>query len=1301
MAPPSTQASAQTNPHTNGTNNNHHHQHHHDDRSPPLNRLELYNFKSYKGRVILGPFHSFTAVIGPNGAGKSNLMDAISFVLGVRSSSLRSSALKDLIYRSGGSRKGKERGEVDDEDGEEEEEEEGEEGGAGEDDEGRVDGERKAWVQAVYIDTKGKEWKFKRTIARSGISEYHLNGKKVKYDQYNDTLESFNILVKAKNFLVFQGDVEQVASQSPKDLAVLIDRISGSGDYKEAYEAAAKDLERATETSVAQHARRKGVNGEIKQYKEMKKEAERWKSLMQKKDDAVVHHLLWKLFHIAEGIKTNTSEIDEKNARLSTLRADHAEFEEQQKLAKKDHSKAQKEFSKQEKQVLRASKELEERRPELVAIEARIAHARKKLIAAETNAEKVQVDLRAGEVKLASLEEDLQLVQSAADRAAQEQAQQARARGIDLSQADIDDYHRLKNQAAVLAVAEREALVGVQRDLKGRNANLVVQRDSVEVAQRKRDKLETEQEGLNAKKAAIDAKVKEAQANLNRANNDLEELRARKRQTTQTETELNEKLLDALNKLQQAGAEKQESERDAKFKETLSALKRTFPGIKGRVIDLCKPTQNKYSLAVTTILGRNIDSIVVDSERTAIQCIEYMRVQRAGQATFIPLETITAKPANDKYRNFARGARLAIDVITFDTSVERAMQFACGNALVCDTINVAKHVVYEMGQEVKAVSLDGTVIHRSGLITGGASSNSNGRHFEDREIEALRRKEAELRGKLSEILKNKPRANVEEELISQTQIYTSELANLRDDLSSINARLKDTSSELKVIKTTLKDLNGKVSQLERDIDSLSSKAKDLEATIASAEEGIFRAFCRRIGVSSIRDYEEQQLGVAQAANEANLKFKTQIARLNNAIKFEKERVETTRKRLDSLRNMAVQSRTSLGTLQEEKEALENELKTLEKGNEGLRETLSALEAVLREKSERLDEVRREGNKSYKVVEKTLKEIANCNDEIERLSSERFAIYRKCKLEEIDLPLVKGKLNAVPIDEALPPAAPMDIEGDEDETQAVVTTNDYGIVPDYDELEDDEREDGSNEMGEALSQAIVDLETEMDKMSPNLKAIEKLGDSEARFRQIDAEFDQAREEARKAKEAFSDLKKKRCKLFNAAYEHISGSIDKVYKDLTKGRAAPMGGVAYLSLEDSEEPYLHGIKYHAMPPMKRFRDMDQLSGGEKTMAALALLFAIHSFHPSPFFVLDEVDAALDNTNVQRVARYVQSIASPDFQFIVISLKPAFFEQAAALVGVYRQGGGSKNLTLDVPIELIVSISPIFVQLTQYSD
>lgn len=138
--------------------------------------------------------------------------------------------------------------------------------------------------------------------------------------------------------------------------------------------------------------------------------------------------------------------------------------------------------------------------------------------------------------------------------------------------------------------------------------------------------------------------------------------------------------------------------------------------------------------------------------------------------------------------------------------------------------------------------------------------------------------------------------------------------------------------------------------------------------------------------------------------------------------------------------------------------------------------------------------------------------------------------------------------------------------------------------------------------------------------------------------------------------------------------------------------------YLDIEDSDEPYLDGIKYHAMPPLKRFRDMEHLSGGEKTMAALALLFAIHSYQPSPFFVLDEVDAALDNTNVARIANYIHDHAAPGMQFIVISLKTGLFQNSEALVGIYRDQieNSSKSLTLDVS-----DIPFVFARSTRMTD
>jgi structural maintenance of chromosome 1 len=167
--------------------------------------------------------------------------------------------------------------------------------------------------------------------------------------------------------------------------------------------------------------------------------------------------------------------------------------------------------------------------------------------------------------------------------------------------------------------------------------------------------------------------------------------------------------------------------------------------------------------------------------------------------------------------------------------------------------------------------------------------------------------------------------------------------------------------------------------------------------------------------------------------------------------------------------------------------------------------------------------------------------------------------------------------------------------------------------------------------------------------------------------------------------------RRSEKFKQAYDHIAQKIDEIYKDLTKSTSFPVGGTAYLTAENTDEPYLDGIKYNAMPPMKRFRDMEQLSGGEKTVAALALLFAIHSYHPSPFFVLDEVDAALDNANVAKVAAYMRRRTSklnalpgePACQFIVISLKHSLYEKAHRLVGIWRdkQDTGSKVLTMNL--------------------
>lgn len=206
-----------------------------------LESLTLENFKSYKGTQIIGPFSSFTAIIGPNGSGKSNLMDALSFVLGIKSVSLRCTSLQELVH----------------------------------------EGEEKCGVTAVFALANDKVL-FSRRILKN-TSEFRINNQIVSWQEYNNALKKENILTRAKNFLVFQGDVEAIASQCPKDLTKLIENISGSIELKDEYTRLKEITEKATENSALNFNKKKSVAAELKTLKEQKEEAEKFRALFEKK----------------------------------------------------------------------------------------------------------------------------------------------------------------------------------------------------------------------------------------------------------------------------------------------------------------------------------------------------------------------------------------------------------------------------------------------------------------------------------------------------------------------------------------------------------------------------------------------------------------------------------------------------------------------------------------------------------------------------------------------------------------------------------------------------------------------------------------------------------------------------------------------------------------------------------------------------------------------------------------------------------------------------------------------------------
>ncbi|KAL7087968.1 hypothetical protein ACP275_13G100900 [Erythranthe tilingii] len=245
-------------------------------------RLELENFKSYKCHQIIGPLYDFTAIIGPSGAGKSNLMDAISFVLGVRTGQLRGVQLRDLVYAFDDREKGEQ------------------------------SGRRRSHVMLVYQMPDGSEIEFTRSIttAAGGGSEYRIGDRIVNWEEYSAKLTSLNILVKARNFLVFQGDVESIACKNPKELTALVEKISGSEEYKRRYEELEVQKAEADQKAVLAHRKRKTISAERKHKKLQKEEAENHLKLQEQLKLLTQEHFLWQLSNIRKDIEKANEETD-------------------------------------------------------------------------------------------------------------------------------------------------------------------------------------------------------------------------------------------------------------------------------------------------------------------------------------------------------------------------------------------------------------------------------------------------------------------------------------------------------------------------------------------------------------------------------------------------------------------------------------------------------------------------------------------------------------------------------------------------------------------------------------------------------------------------------------------------------------------------------------------------------------------------------------------------------------------------------------------------------------------------------
>uniref|UniRef100_A0A8C5CB02 SMC hinge domain-containing protein n=1 Tax=Gadus morhua TaxID=8049 RepID=A0A8C5CB02_GADMO len=1089
-----------------------------------LKQIEVENFKSWRGKHTLGPFMRFNCIIGTNGSGKSNIMDALGFVLGERASSLRVKQTKDLVH---GAHTGK-----------------------------PVPGP--AGVSMTYCGDHDEEERVYYRKISGNSSEYYVNGEHVTLANYKKDLESIGVVTKARNCLVFQGAVESIAMESPKERTKLFERISQSDECVAQYETMRVALQKAKDDTQFQFYKKRTATVERKQISQEKSEAKKYQALVDSLTQNRLRLILFELYHNEKETRNLISSLGEEQQRLAAEKSCMEECEVTVKALKKDHGRLNREQLAMEKELREGgSTELVLCSGQSQYIRAKVntSHHVKKAEEARVRLQKIHRLRAKREAAMAEVRREMEELDAAwrrCERAMQE-AGAPRGQDIQLAEEQVREYRHLKELTRTQGALLCQQTEKLSLELKANH-------DKINLDQSKQKKVEY---------AQLESSLSE----------ELEHGRQRSK-------EVEEELGAVLEELGHARLDHHETWRQQQRKEVLGNLLRLYPDtVYGRLVDLCSPIHRKYQLAATKVFGRYLNAIVVASEKAARSCIHYLKEERVEAETFLPIDYLSVAPLNERLREL-RGAKMVVDVVRCNSGavpgLKKALQFVCGNAVVCETLRDARSVAFDGPQRIKTVTLDGTLFTKSGVISGGSSDlRTKARCWDEKAVKTLKDRKDQLTAELRGLVKSRAKE--------------SELKGVQVQTQGVQIRLKYSNKERESV------LHGNIPHCRAAKPSVLNVGDWCVDCILwflpKLEDQVFEDFCAQIGVENIRQYEQGHLKHQSELDRKRLEFEGQRGRLAAKLEYEEEQAEQQQRKLSQL----------------EETMAKEELTVAQKHTRQQRELVS-IETLL---------------------------------EQHRIFKHNMLI--DCKVQALPLMLLSGDL------------------GDISRVQVPTSQRSLGL------------RDMQNKK-DMLEEDVSSKEKTLKATSqPNLKALEQMME-EDRFDEVVRAFNSSSSAARKSSQEFELIKTQRFHRFNRCFEHVAIAIDQIYKRLCRNTSAQ----AILTAENLEEPYLGGINYNCVAPGKRFMSMDNLSGGEKAIAALALLFAIHSYRPAPFFILDEVDAALDNTNIGKVTSYIREESRERMQIIVISLKEEFYSRADALLGVYPKFNEcmcSNKMTLDL--------------------
>lgn len=1175
-----------------------------------LKRLEIFGFKSFAEKTALEFTPGITAVVGPNGSGKSNVSDAIRWVLGEQSArALRGGNMADVIFAGS-------------------------------------DGKKAmgfAQVSLVLDNSDGKlgvgftEVMVTRRVDRSGEGEYFINQVPCRLKDVQDLFLDTGV-GKDNYSIIGQGKIDEILSSKPEDRRALFEEAAGISRYK----ARKREAQRRLDETEQNLLRISDIIGELgNQMESLADQASRAETFNQLNGELTrldVGLMAYSLAQVANRLQERLAENQQLRDRLGAIDAQLQAGEQAAEVARNLAESLDAELSV-------VSTHLTEATGRMERAEGRLALSQQEQKGAESEGLRLEGELQNLDAKLAGLAAEVSalaeqvakaqadLAAAAADLAEREQAQQA-------AQAEVASANREAEQkkdriVAILQMEAERKNAAAAADRAGEDAARRMARLQAEQerATAEADRARQESERVAAEQAELLADRDRLVGEVATLRNSRQEAEQRQQACQQQGARIREQIqgtssrLGAIEEMMNAFEGYQKGTRTI-----LQGRERGLPfaaQILGAVAEVIR-TEPKYEKAVEIALGGSIQHIITETDQGAKQAIEHLKRTHGGRATFLPLNVIrphTFRP--DEVREF-QGAPgivgVALDLVKFDARFRPAISSLLGRVLIAENMDAALAFGRKTGMRYRIVTLDGELLAAGGALTGG-SVGGQGAGLLSRE-----RERDELTAKI---------AALKEDLAANRKALEAAEA----DRAMHGQRLQETEQQLRAIETRITQAEGEATRLagemKRWADVLQTYATEAGMITSDAQEG--EATAQRLR------QELEALAAERGALEA------EVARLTAEGQAKVTELEAQARELTAVQVRLAELNEVLRGLNGQSSRLTAERQALSAEREAKQQQRADAEGRVAQAAADIEAARAE-------VAEAQEARRRYTEERERLQARKLEALEQVNAREREMRSLRrahtetqSRLQQGEVEEAR-------VRMEQDGLVARLQEQ-YGLTP-------------ADVTGQALQEAEVSfarertntLREEIRALGPvNLQAIEEYRSAQERHTFLQQQKDDLEEAKESLYRAVEELDKRIKTHFLESFQVVRQEFQRVYQELFEG------GKADLQLLDENDLLETGVEIIAQPPGKKPQTLSLLSGGERAMTAIALLFALLRVKPTPFVILDEVEAALDEANVERVGKYLKSFSSEGCQFICITHQRGTMEVADALYGVTMEGTG----------------------------